>query len=109
MNFLVIALMVFGTIISHADQKSDLIKVLKMSQLIIAGSDVSRKVRTFDNTNGDNPCATEDVMYVVDINVRKSQRTEKGQVRKFEFFNTFSISKTDLDAGKKLSDGICEE
>lgn len=108
-KFVVIASTVLASLASYADQKADMDKVFKMSQRFISGSDVSRKVSTFDNTKGENPCASEDIIYVVDIKVRKSQRTEKGQVRKFEDFNTFSISKTDLDAGKNLSDGLCEE
>jgi hypothetical protein len=112
MNHFILALSgvtLLFTLAAQADQKSDLLKVGKLSDQIISGSDVRKTISVFENRD-ENPCAEAGISYVVKVQVRKAVRSgQTSQDRQWVDFNEYSISQNNLASGGDLTDSICME
>lgn len=99
---------------AFAGARADLEKVRNLADKKAYGVDVRKEISIFDNSDGNNPCAVEGISYVVKLQMRKAQLKmmpdgSVGQERVWEDFNTYYISKSDLDRGGDLDDGLCQE
>jgi hypothetical protein len=113
MKFLALALFAFCLITpaAHANQARDLKLVRQLADKKMNGEDVKKVIEVYNNVDG-NPCAEQGISYLVHVSIRKSEMTEhpeNGQPREWQKFNMYWISKGDLDAGKDLSDSVCQE
>ena len=115
MKFTIIAIfLITGSLAqasAEANQAADLVRVRHLADKKIQGEDVRKIVQVYDNVDG-NPCAEAGINYLVKVQTRKSEFGPNGAIdstRTWSDFNTYWISKAQLDQNGDLSDAPCAE